>query len=241
MAPYTQHFNARGGKYVTLPNLESIKGYTTTNGGTTVQYTSGLLISVTKNTTLYAVYKKTYTLKIYHDGSLYKNYSQYEGTTVTLPNDSNYDGYSTTNGGNKVYNNGTVITLEKDITLYGIKKKQEIKSITSSGGDIKTVYISQAQTITIETDGHYSNSSGAHSVYTNALQTNGNRPFIKINNNYLSSLPISNTSTNIIGNGTFQLDVSAGTTIEFASYWMSYSPSPSTGYTQRIDITIKYY
>ena len=109
-------------------------GWSTTRGGA-VAYKSGSSLTITKDTVLYAVWKKiTCTLRFDRNGgsgNAPAKTSKDYGTKVTVPKSSvNREGYyflgwSTTRGATTAkYKSGSVITLTDNVTLYAVWKKK---------------------------------------------------------------------------------------------------------------------
>lgn len=127
--------------------------------------------------------QKTYYVYIYHKENLYTTLSCYEGSSVTLPNVSGVQGYSTTNMGDKVYNNNQRITPTSNMSLYGIYPTEDVvvdapQGFNYGGTTPLFVTIDFDQTITLVTHGVSKGFPSSMQLQT----TEGYTPYFHINN-----------------------------------------------------------
>lgn len=102
--------------------------------------------------------QKIYYVYIYHKGNLYTTLNCYEGSSVTLPNVAGVQGYSTTDMGDKVYNNNQKITPTSNMSLYGVYPMEEVTVTAPTGWNYGgttplSVTVDFDQTITVDTWG----------------------------------------------------------------------------------------
>lgn len=130
------------GDYIILPSISNIKGYSTTNGTTTATYSIGQYVYPSSNMYFYSVMKQTFTVTVYHNGSVYSSLSCIEGNSVNLPNISGVDGYSTTNGGTDVVytNGGSINNVNSNITLYSVAKMYTVKIYARGDNTLMQTY-----------------------------------------------------------------------------------------------------
>jgi len=118
-------------------------GWTTIKGAKVAAYLPGGNYYANKNTTLYAVWKRNYTISYYANGGSGAPASQkkVEGTTVTLsskkPTRSGYTyaGWSTSKTGNSAsYQPGSSYSRDASLTLYAVWKLNYTVSYNANGG-----------------------------------------------------------------------------------------------------------
>ena len=121
------------GKTVTLPSLPSKSGYvalgwSTKKNAVSATYQAGAKIKLTKNISLYAVYKKAATLILCEkNGTVCKTVSVAEGSSYTLPGVKNASGYtmmgwsrSSGQSVNPEYEVGETVTVTGTLKLYAV-------------------------------------------------------------------------------------------------------------------------
>lgn len=102
---------------------------------------------------------------------------------MTLPNVSGVQGYSTTNMGDKVYNNNQQITPKSNMSLYGIYPTEDVvvnapQGFNYGGTVPLSVTIDFDQTITLVTHGVSKGLPSSMQLQT----TEGYTPYFHINN-----------------------------------------------------------
>ncbi len=157
---YTLSYNANGGSgapsaqsgntsYTVSSTKPTRSGYTflgwsTSSSATSASYTPGSTISISKNTTLYAVWSKnTYTLSYNANGGSGAPSSQSGNTSYTIsntkPTRSGYTflGWSTSSSATSAtYAPGTSIKISKNTTLYAVWSKNTYTlSYDANGGN----------------------------------------------------------------------------------------------------------
>ena len=110
-------------------------GWNTSQSATTAQYTAGNTFTITQNTTLYAIWKQTFTLTYNGNGNTSgsapnDNSSPYDtGSTVTVLGNTNnlvktdhtFLGWSTSNSATSAqYTQGSTFTITQNTTLYAV-------------------------------------------------------------------------------------------------------------------------
>ena len=152
---------------ITLPEVPKAKGYinlgwTTTKGGKNPEYAAGSQVKVTKNTTYYAVRRKSkyYTVQFFlGNGKTNASYQKLnmkveEGTTITFPLVPARTGYvnkgwSTKKNADKATSR-TTYTVKKNLKLYAVQKKAvKIAFYTNSGVVSSTVTLGKGDTYTL--------------------------------------------------------------------------------------------
>ena len=152
---------------ITLPEVPKAKGYinlgwTTTKGGKNPVYAAGSQVKVTKNTTYYAVRRKSkyYTVQFFlGNGKTNASYQKLnmkveEGTTITFPLVPARTGYvnkgwSTKKNADKATSK-TTYTVKKNLKLYAVQKKAvKIAFYTNSGVVSSTVTLAKGDTYTL--------------------------------------------------------------------------------------------
>ena len=152
---------------ITLPEVPKAKGYvnlgwTTTKGGKDPVYAAGSQVKVTKNTTYYAVRRKSkyYTVQFFlGNGKTNASYQKLnmrveEGTTITFPLVPARTGYvnkgwSTKKNADKATSR-TTYTVKKNLKLYAVQKKAvKIAFYTNSGVVSSTVTLAKGDTYTL--------------------------------------------------------------------------------------------
>ena len=142
-APAT--ITAASGTAVTVPKASVSRtgyyflGWSTSSTATTATYKSGSVITLTKDMTLYAVWKAAsvtkYTLSFDRNGgsgNAPAKITAASGTTVTIPKCSvsreghYFMGWSTTRGGAVAYKSGDTLKLTKDTVLYAVWKAKNV-------------------------------------------------------------------------------------------------------------------
>ncbi len=130
-------YNEETGCNITLPNITAtgyeILGFSTTDEDMGIL--EGNIVTLTQDTTYYARAKKIkeFTAVFIFNGNEERLSCRTTGDSckIVTPQktvtDGEFLGWSLTNGGSVDYNVGIEITLTKDITLYGVYKKEEIK------------------------------------------------------------------------------------------------------------------
>ncbi len=177
--------------------------------------------------------QKIYYVYIYHKGNLYTTLNCYEGSSVTLPNVAGVQGYSTTDMGDKVYNNKQTITPTSNMTLYGVYPTEivEIAAPTShnfGGTTPLSVTVDFDQTITLTTNGVAKGLASSMQLQS----TEGYTPYFRINN-----VPKIDTVGTINGSNitlTYQVKKGDVLTIVGRNY------STSADYYQYINIKLTY-
>jgi len=210
---YTLTYNANGGSgapssqtgatsYTISSTVPTRSGYTflgwsTSSSATTASYTSGNTISLSSNTTLYAVWKKiTYTLTYNANGGSGAPSSQTGATSYTIsstvPTRSGYTflGWSTSSTATTAsYTSGSTISLSSNTTLYAVWKQGSTltvnstnSAVISTGGQVKYYYFTPSTTGTyviystgsVDTYVTLYNSSGSQLTYDDQSGGNGN-------------------------------------------------------------------
>ena len=137
------------GKKLALPTLPPKEGYvdlgwTGVKEGKTIEYKAGAKVTITKNTTFYAVRKKIKTCTVTfnnnkgtNSGSPYKELRQVvkKKTQITLPQVPAATGYTglgwTTQKGasSPLYEAGSKVTITKSCTFYAVRKRIVYKTV----------------------------------------------------------------------------------------------------------------
>ena len=118
-------------------------GWSTSNTATTATYSAGSKFSSNANTTLYAVWRKLYTITYNANGgsgapsAQSKKHGQDITLSTTIPTRSKYDflGWSTSNTATSAtYTAGSKFTNNADTTLYAVWKKIYTVTYNANGG-----------------------------------------------------------------------------------------------------------
>ncbi|MFT0898162.1 InlB B-repeat-containing protein [Candidatus Methanoprimaticola sp. MG2] len=183
-APSNQNYTSTSSTYnatipATVPSRSGyeFQGWSTTNGGT-VQYQPGSTIALnTGTTTLYAVWKQTYTATLAYSASGATNVptnQTYVGTSTsnhTFTISSNipvksgfvFKGWATTNGGSVQYQPGSTVSVSYNgtTTLYAIFESAQLDITTTPDSTSVTVGKSFSYTVGASIDGCTVSVSGA--------------------------------------------------------------------------------
>lgn len=155
--------------YIILPELPEATGYqnvgwTTTKNGTTPLYKEGTKVKVTKNLRFYTVRRKSnyYTVTFYlGNGSSNTEYKSLqmkveEGSTITLPNVPDRDGYvnlgwSTKKNASEVSNReGTKYNITKNTSFYAVQSEKVTVTLHYSTGAVyKTLSMGEGDKLSL--------------------------------------------------------------------------------------------